>query len=109
MDIDSGLLLNFMVALGIGLLIGAEREHNQPPEENGTAIAGVRTFTIAALLGAASITFDFWLLAVALACVALFSVTASSQKSKVTLAAPSNAAMVKVRTPAIAVPFSSGG
>lgn len=76
MDIDSGLLLNFMVALGIGLLIGAEREHNQPPEENGTAIAGVRTFTIAALLGAASVTFDFWLLAVALACVALFSVTA---------------------------------
>lgn len=76
MDIDSGLLLNFMVALGIGLMIGAEREHNQPPEENGTAIAGVRTFTIAALLGAASVTFDFWLLAVALACVALFSVTA---------------------------------
>jgi uncharacterized membrane protein (DUF4010 family) len=76
MNIDSGLLLNFMVALGIGLLIGAEREHNQPPEENGTAVAGVRTFTIAALLGAASITLDLWLLAVALACVAVFSVTA---------------------------------
>src|SRR5690606_11745047 len=49
MDIETGLLLNFMVALGIGLLIGAEREHSQPPEESGVAIAGVRTFTIAAL------------------------------------------------------------
>lgn len=76
MDIETGLLLNFMVALGIGLLIGAEREHSQPPEESGVAIAGVRTFTIAALLGAASITFDFWLLVVALVCVATFSATA---------------------------------
>lgn len=76
MEIDTTLLLNFMVALGIGLLIGAEREHNQQNNESDTAIAGVRTFTIAALLGAVSITFDFWLLVVALTCVAVFSVTA---------------------------------
>lgn len=76
MEIDTTLLLNFMVALGIGLLIGAERERNQQADEKGTAIAGVRTFTIASLLGAVSITFDFWLLVVALACVAVLSVTA---------------------------------
>lgn len=76
MEIDTTLLLNFMVALGIGLLIGAERERNQQADEKGTAIAGVRTFTIASLLGAVSITLDFWLLVVALACVAVLSVTA---------------------------------
>lgn len=76
MEIDTTLLLNFMVALGIGLLIGAERERNQQADEKGTAIAGVRTFTIASLLGAVSITLDFWLLVVALACVAVLSVMA---------------------------------
>lgn len=76
MDIDNTLLLNFLVALGIGLLIGAEREHNQRGALDGTAVAGVRTYTIAALLGAVSITLDFWLLVVTLACVAIFSVTA---------------------------------
>lgn len=76
MEIDKALLLNLLVALGIGLLIGAEREHNQQGTDAGKAIAGVRTFTIAALLGAVSITLDFWLLVVTLACVAVFSATA---------------------------------
>lgn len=77
MDIDNNLLLNFLVALGIGLLIGAEREHNQQGAKEGTAIAGVRTFTIAALLGAVSITFDFWLLVATVACLTIFSATAN--------------------------------
>lgn len=76
MEINEALLLNFLVALGIGLLVGAEREHNQSGSENGNAIAGVRTFTIASLLGAVSITLNFWLLLVTLACVAIFSATA---------------------------------
>lgn len=76
MEINEALLLNFLVALGIGLLVGAEREHNQSGSENGNAIAGVRTFTIASLLGAVSITLNFWLLVVTLACVAIFSATA---------------------------------
>lgn len=76
MDIDNALLLNFLVALGIGLLIGAEREHNQQGNESGNAIAGVRTFTIASLLGAVSITVNFWLLVVTLGCVTVFSATA---------------------------------
>lgn len=37
------------VALGIGLLIGTERERRR--EQQGTGFAGVRTFTLAALLG----------------------------------------------------------
>lgn len=77
MDIDNKLLLNFLVALGIGLLIGAEREHDQQGAKEGTSIAGVRTFTIAALLGAVSITFDFWLLVATVACLTIFSATAN--------------------------------
>lgn len=75
-NINESLLLNFLVALGIGLLIGAEREHNQQSSENGNAIAGVRTFTVASLLGAVSITVNFWLLVVVLGCVTVFSATA---------------------------------
>ncbi len=75
-DINESLLLNFLVALGIGLLIGAEREHNQQSSEEGNTIAGVRTFTIASLLGAVSITVNFWLLVVILSCVTVFSATA---------------------------------
>ncbi|CAG0998725.1 hypothetical protein MTYP_02725 [Methylophilaceae bacterium] len=76
MNIDNVLLLNFLVALGIGLLVGAERERNSQAAQNGTAIAGVRTFTIASLLGAISITVNFWLLVVTLVCVTIFSATA---------------------------------
>jgi len=74
--IDNTLLLNLLVALGIGLLIGAEREHHQNDDLDGSTIAGVRTFAIAGLLGAVSITLDFWLLVVTLACVTAFSVAA---------------------------------
>ncbi|MEQ1577764.1 MAG: MgtC/SapB family protein, partial [Hyphomicrobium sp.] len=41
------------VALGIGLLVGAERERRKG-EGPGRAAAGVRTFSIASLLGVAS-------------------------------------------------------
>jgi len=73
MIIDNTLWLSFAVALGIGLLIGTERERS-----NGVtpAVAGIRTFTIAALLGAISITINFWLLVVALICVTIFTATA---------------------------------
>lgn len=54
------LWLNFAVALGIGLIIGAERERNNSAEK-GNAIAGVRTFAIASLLGATSYTLNVWL------------------------------------------------
>jgi uncharacterized membrane protein (DUF4010 family) len=54
------LWLNFAVALGIGLIIGTERERNKGAHEN-RAIAGVRTFAIAALLGATSYMINIWL------------------------------------------------
>jgi uncharacterized membrane protein (DUF4010 family) len=48
-------LIGICVALGIGLLIGAERERrkDQSPERNA---AGIRTFTVAALMGAVGLT-----------------------------------------------------
>lgn len=67
--------LSFAVALGIGLLIGVERERSKGSGPERSA-AGIRTFTIAALLGAISIMINFWLLVVALACVTVFATTA---------------------------------
>jgi uncharacterized membrane protein (DUF4010 family) len=88
MIIDSAHWLNLAVALGIGLLIGAERERKKADvgerrkEGAGTStIAGVRTFTIASLLGAVSTAIDPWLLMVAIICVTIF-VTAATFVSK---------------------------
>lgn len=60
----------FAIALGIGLLVGAERERSEGNDE-GRAVAGIRTFAVVALLGAASATLAPLLIAVALAAVAL--------------------------------------
>jgi uncharacterized membrane protein (DUF4010 family) len=75
MLIDNAHWLNLAVALGIGLLIGAERERSKGDGGDST-IAGVRTFTIASLLGAVSISVDFWLLVVSIISVAIFVATA---------------------------------
>jgi len=44
-------LIGLCVAIGIGLLIGAERERRKTSTQDRSA-AGIRTFTVAALLGA---------------------------------------------------------
>ena len=49
--INDAMLVGFAVALGCGLLIGIERERRQHDEARH-ALAGVRTFTLAALAGA---------------------------------------------------------
>lgn len=49
------LLLNFLVALGIGLLIGVERERRKG-QGPARAPAGIRTFAVVALAGAISVT-----------------------------------------------------
>lgn len=49
------LLLNFLVALGIGLLIGVERERRKG-QGPARAPAGIRTFSVVALAGAISVT-----------------------------------------------------
>jgi len=74
MLVDNALWLNLAVALGIGLLIGADRERKKGAE-NEKAAAGIRTFTIAALLGAVSTVVNFWLLVVSILCVTIFSAT----------------------------------
>ena len=47
------MILNLVVALGIGLLIGAERERRKG-EGPARSAAGIRTFTVASLVGAIS-------------------------------------------------------
>jgi uncharacterized membrane protein (DUF4010 family) len=58
----------FAVALGIGLLVGAERERRK--EGDGNAVAGIRTFAVVALLGAVGASFGITMLLLALAAVA---------------------------------------
>jgi uncharacterized membrane protein (DUF4010 family) len=53
---DQAALLGISVALGVGLLIGAEREQRKHTGPNRDA-AGIRTFCVAALLGAVSAMF----------------------------------------------------
>jgi hypothetical protein len=73
--IDSA-ILNLAVALGIGLLIGAERERRKG-EGPSRAPAGIRTFTVASLAGAISfIAGGEVLLAVATAGVILLTAIA---------------------------------
>jgi uncharacterized membrane protein (DUF4010 family) len=79
MMIDNALWLNLAVALGIGLLIGAERERSKGTGPD-RASAGIRTFTIASLLGAVSVTFNFWLLAISVTCVMVFTAVAYFNK-----------------------------
>lgn len=58
-------LIGWLVALGVGLMIGAERERRHANEQQ-RGPAGVRTFAIASMLGAISITVgDVTLLAIA--------------------------------------------
>ncbi len=82
MAFDQGLFLGFAAALGGGLLIGIERERRKG---FGTqrAFAGVRTFTLASLLGAAVaylgqplLTFAGGLLVIALAAIEQWRVRA---------------------------------
>jgi uncharacterized membrane protein (DUF4010 family) len=75
-------LIGICVALGIGLLIGAERERrkDQSPQRNA---AGIRTFAIAALLGAVGLTLGgIALLALAVLVVAVGIFIAYQQSSK---------------------------
>lgn len=73
MPLDEQTWVRLAVALGIGLLIGIERERRKGTGPT-RAVAGIRTFTVTALLGAASIHLGGeMLVAVAVACVALFT------------------------------------
>lgn len=73
--IGNALWLDLAVALGIGLLIGAERERSKGIDPD-RSLAGIRTFAIASLLGAVSMVVNFWLLVVSVICVTVFAAIA---------------------------------
>lgn len=84
MVIDNSHWLNLAVALGIGLLIGAERERKKGDEGDrrkntvgSSSVAGIRTFTIASLLGAVSSAVDPMLLIASIICVTVFVAAAT--------------------------------
>jgi uncharacterized membrane protein (DUF4010 family) len=75
MNFDSLVFINFAIALGIGLLIGAERERSKGSGLEKTS-EGIRTFTIATLLGAVTGSINFWLFIAAIFCVLVFAAIA---------------------------------
>lgn len=54
---DISLWFNLSVALGIGLLVGAERERRKGPDKHRSA-AGIRTFALSALVGGVAVALD---------------------------------------------------
>jgi uncharacterized membrane protein (DUF4010 family) len=74
------LWLNLVVALGIGLLIGAERERNKGSGPDRSP-AGIRTFAIAAMLGGVSTMLHEWLLLVVVLGVIVFTATSYYSRS----------------------------
>jgi uncharacterized membrane protein (DUF4010 family) len=54
MDHDFQILFDLFTAFGIGLLIGIERGWKDRAKEEGNRIAGIRTFTLAGILGGIS-------------------------------------------------------
>lgn len=79
---EPGTLLGLCVALGIGLGVGAERERRKG-RGAGRAAAGIRTFTVAALLGAVAQLLGGVVLAVAVAGVGALAVLAYRRSSAV--------------------------
>ncbi|SDS24697.1 Uncharacterized membrane protein, DUF4010 family [Polaribacter sp. KT25b] len=67
-------ILGVLISLGIGLIIGLEREYDKLKEEKG--IAGIRTFPIVTILGFSlgilTKTFTVWLLIIGLGAFILF-------------------------------------
>ena len=75
------LFVSFAVALGIGLLIGTERERRKAEQQRGS-VAGLRTFAIASLTGAVAMVAGgvALLIAASLAIAALVAVSYWSER-----------------------------
>lgn len=69
MEIDLNTVLDLIVPLSIGFVIGAERGWSQRTEEEGMRVAGLRTFTLTGLFGGVSAllaqSITWWFLPVA--------------------------------------------
>ncbi|WP_248633967.1 MgtC/SapB family protein [Novosphingobium nitrogenifigens] len=75
---DTALFQHMLVALGIGLLIGAERERRKAQRP---ATAGLRTFTVAALLGAGAAAMpQMWMAGLAVACVTTLALVSAMRR-----------------------------
>lgn len=77
-DKDPALWMNMAVALGIGLLMGAERERDQQAS-GASHMGGIRTFALACMLGLVTAFFHFWLWILAIVAVLVLT-TVSYQK-----------------------------
>jgi uncharacterized membrane protein (DUF4010 family) len=64
--VDLGIMLGLAVALGIGMLLGTERERRREEGDPSSPAFGLRTFTLVALLGGVTaLTGQLWLTVVA--------------------------------------------
>jgi len=96
MEITPEAFYGLIEALGIGLLIGIERERSTHKSSEG-ASSGVRTFALASLIGATSmITGGVPLLMVAVAVVAIARIASVAQQSDPNIGLTTSLALVSV-------------
>jgi uncharacterized membrane protein (DUF4010 family) len=96
METDPETFLTLMEALGIGLLIGIERERSVHLESEG-ASAGIRTFALASLIGAISLmTGGVPLLIVAVVVVAITRIASVAQQSDPKIGFTTSLALISV-------------
>jgi len=97
MDIDITSFSALAEALGIGLLVGIEREQSAHATSGEDASAGVRTFALAALIGAiCMMTGGTGLLAVGVAAVAVARVAWITQRGSSTTGLTTTLALITV-------------
>jgi uncharacterized membrane protein (DUF4010 family) len=96
METDPETFFTLIEALGIGLLIGIERERSVHLQSGG-ASAGVRTFALASLIGAISMmTGSIPLLMVAVAVVAIARVVSVTQQADPSIGFTTTLALISV-------------
>lgn len=96
METDPETFFTLIEALGIGLLIGIERERSVHLQREG-ASAGIRTFALASLIGAISMmTGGVPLLMIAVAVVAIARIVSVTQQSDPSIGFTTSLALVSV-------------
>ena len=82
---NSNLIIGLAISIGIGLLIGLERQFNKVIKENEEQLGGIRTYPMLCMLGYLSAMlgkeFGEWFFAVAFFCMMIFLVVAYFQLS----------------------------
>src|SRR5688500_7425937 len=83
--LTSDLIIGLGISIGIGLLIGLERQFNKVIKENEEQLGGIRTYPMLCILGFLSAMlakeFGEWFFAVAFFCMMIFLVVAYFQLS----------------------------